>query len=155
MNNTDVTCEHIGQIFQQPQGRDHFETLFAPFADIELAVGDTCRYRGGQLDQIAAYQSRTQINSYSRRIDVDVFRVGGLRDHAAVGQGFCCGYYRQLDISGHKFGGLAVGLGHTLLYLVIGDLPGQFAAKSDGIESGNPVYSDPAGAEPFPRLAHG
>ena len=155
VNDTYMTGQHIGQVFQQPQRRYHLESIFAPLADVEPAVSGAFCHRRGQLDQIAAYKTCSQIDCRALRIDIDRFGVDAFCNKSAAEDGFVCRGNRQFDISGEQLDGLAVGLRHERLYLEIRDLPGQFAAKAHGVECSNFAYSASAGTKTRPHIGNG
>ena len=69
VNDTDVAGQHIRQILQQPQGRYQVESIFAPFLNIEFAVGQAFGDRRRKLTGVAANKSRAEVDCYTLRID--------------------------------------------------------------------------------------
>ena len=80
------------------------------------------------------------------------FRVYAFRSKAAVRQSFLRRYHRKLDVSRHKFGGLAVALRHVLPYVIVRRLARNLAGEPNGVKCGNPPYSARAGAKTRPHF---
>ncbi|OQA02982.1 MAG: hypothetical protein BWY69_00730 [Planctomycetes bacterium ADurb.Bin401] len=134
MNNSDMTRQHIRQIFQKPQRSNSFNAVSSPFAYIELSIYRAFRDRRRDFKKIAANRICPQNYRAAFRFDCNVLFVKRFGFYSRIFESFIRRDNRNLDIARHQLGCFANRFRHKIANLVFRHLACDLTFKARRVE---------------------